>query len=166
MRKNITKRLVILSLLIAVNIVLSRLLSISMWNMKFSFSFLSVAIAASLYGIWGGAVVGGIGDLLGALIFPTGAYFPGFTLTAILVGVIYGIFYKDKTNFIKIASGTVLSNIIGTVLLNSLWISILYNSEFIPLMVTRLTQAGIMTVVQIIVLYLLLAKTNIMQKIK
>jgi len=166
MKNNITKKLAVVSLLIAANIVLSRLLSIQMWNMKFSFSFLSVAIAASLYGIWGGAVVGGIGDLLGSLLFPTGAYFPGFTLTAVLVGVIYGIFYKGKTNLFKITLGTLISNIVGTILLNSLWISILYKSQFVPLMVTRLTQAGIMSAIQIIVLYIILVRTKLMDKIK
>ena len=32
-----------------------------------------------------------IGDILGMMIFPSGSYFPGFTLTAFLTGVIYGV---------------------------------------------------------------------------
>ena len=37
-----------------------------------------------------------VGDLLGMMIFPTGAYFPGFTLTAFITGLIFGLFLHGK----------------------------------------------------------------------
>ena len=84
MKKINIKTVAVLALLIAVEIVLSRLLSISLQNVKLGLSFLVVAFAAREYGILGGTLVGGLSDLVGALILPIGPYFPGFTLTAAL----------------------------------------------------------------------------------
>ena len=87
-----TRTLVTLSILTALEIVLNRFLSINAWNTKIGFSFIPVAVAGMLFGPLGGAVVGALGDLVGAILFPIGAYFPGFTLTAFLTGLVYGLF--------------------------------------------------------------------------
>ena len=79
-----TKNLALIALLIALNVVLSRFLSFNVWNLKIGFTFVSLIFAAYFTGPVGAAIVGGAGDLIGALMFPIGAYFPGFTLTAVL----------------------------------------------------------------------------------
>ena len=38
-----------------------------------------------------------LGDLIGALLFPVGAYFPGFTLSSFLDGAIYGWCFRKGT---------------------------------------------------------------------
>lgn len=45
-----------------------------------------------LFGPVVGGIMGGIGDILKFLIKPTGPYFFGYTLNAMLGPVIYGIF--------------------------------------------------------------------------
>ena len=40
-----------------------------------------------------GFVCGGLGDLIQFVIKPTGAYFPGWTISAALAGFIYGLFF-------------------------------------------------------------------------
>ena len=59
--------------------------------MKIGFAFVAVFVGAYLYGPVAGAVVGGLGDFLGAILFPIGAYFPGFTLNCALTGVVMGL---------------------------------------------------------------------------
>ena len=88
------RTLLTLSLLTALEIVLNRFLSINAWNIKIGFSFVPVVIGAMLYGPLGGAVVGALGDFIGALLFPIGPYFPGFTLTAFLTGAVFGLLLK------------------------------------------------------------------------
>ena len=78
-------------MLVAVHVLLSRILSVNAWNIKIGLAFLPVYAAAYLYGPWVAALVGGIGDLVGALAFPIGPYFPGFTLSCALTGVIFGL---------------------------------------------------------------------------
>ena len=87
MSKKIPVRTVVyLGVLTALEIVLSRFLSISAWNIKIGFSFVPIAAAAMLFGPLPAAVAAALGDLLGAILFPIGPYFPGFTVTAFLTG--------------------------------------------------------------------------------
>lgn len=83
-------------MLVAVHVLLSRILSVNAWNMKIGLAFLPVYAAAYLYGPWIAAIVGGLGDLIGALIFPIGPYFPGFTLSCALTGVIFWAAFKRR----------------------------------------------------------------------
>ena len=143
----------ILALLIAMEIILNRFLSINAWNIKIGFSFVPVVIAAMMFGPIHAAIVGGVGDLLGALLFPIGAYFPGFTLTAVLMGIVWGLFlYKDQ-NIVKIILSVGINQLILGLVVNTFWISVLYGSPYGPLFLTRIIQAVILTAVQIVVIY-------------
>lgn len=153
MNKKISLRTVaVLALLTALEIVVSRFLSISTESLKIGFSFLVVAFAAREYGVAGGAVVGGLGDLVGALAFPIGPYFPGFTLTAALCGAAYGLVLK-KYSVGRILLTLIINNFLLGGALNTLWISLLYGSPFMVLLPLRLMQAAVMTVVGIPALY-------------
>ncbi len=145
-----TKEVVIMGLLIAVSIVLSRFLSIPAWNFKIGFAFLPIALGAILLGPIQGAFIGAVADFIGAILFPIGAYFPGFTLTAGLVGMTYGLLLHRNQIKKNIILAVVLVQFLGTVLLNSFWIATLYGVSFAVLLPTRLTQACIMSVVEVI----------------
>lgn len=155
-RKRFTTRMIVLlGLLTALEIILSRFCSISAWNMKIGFSFVPVALAAMLYGPLGGATVGALGDLVGALLFPIGAYFPGFTLTAALTGAVFGRFLHRKQNARRILAAVAVHQLILSLLLNTLWISVLYGSPYGALLVTRAVQTAILAPVEFLVLTVL-----------
>lgn len=150
-----TKRIAVLSLLTACEIVLSRFLSINAWNIKIGLNFVPVVLAAMLYGPIASAAVAAMGDFLGAVLFPIGAYFPGFTLTAFLTGVVFGLFLKKTRKLLNILCAVLINQLVLSLLLNTLWISVLYGSPYGPLLVTRLVQTGILVVVQVLVIQLL-----------
>ena len=75
-----TKKLIVSAQLVALDVVLTRLLAINTPLMKIGLGFAAVALCAVLYGPWWAALTAALGDLVGALLFPTGAFFPGFTL--------------------------------------------------------------------------------------
>jgi len=147
-----TRQLVLMAMLIAAHIVLSRFLSISAWNMKIGFAFVPVIIAAVYMGPLQAAVVGALGDFIGAILFPIGAYFAGFTITAFLVGLLYGVFLHKRQNSVLIIGAVASTEIIGSLLLNTLWISILYGAPFLPLMATRVFQVIIMGALEFLVI--------------
>ena len=91
MKNNSVKKLVEISLLIALEVILTRFCSINTATLRIGFGFLPIAIIAMMYGPLSAGVAYALGDLLGMMIFPNGSYFPGFTLTAFLTGVIYGL---------------------------------------------------------------------------
>ena len=145
-----TRTLTTLALLTAVEIVLSRFLSINAWNIKIGFGFVPVVIAAILFGPLAAGIVGALADFLGALLFPIGAYFPGFTLTAFLTGCVFGFFLHPKQGWPRIIAAVGICQFVFSLFLNTLWISILYGSPYAPLLATRLVQCGILTAVQLV----------------
>lgn len=146
------KTLTTLGVLIALEIILSRFLSIHTWNIKIGFSFVPVVISACLFSPIVTGLLGGISDVIGAMLFPVGAYFPGFTLTAFLTGVVYSMVLKKSQSIKNIIVAVLIVQLLGSLLLNTLWISILYGSPFGALLVTRIYQTVIMSVVQIVVI--------------
>lgn len=151
-QKFTTRQLVLMAMLVAVHIVLSRFLSISAWNIKIGFAFIPVILAAVYMGPLQAAVVGALGDFTGAVLFPIGAYFAGFTATAFLTGLLYGAFLHKKQNSVLILGAVVSTEIIGSLLLNTLWISVLYGTPFFPLMATRVFQVAIMGALEFLVI--------------
>lgn len=150
-------RLVLCGLMLAIDVVLTRFASINLWDRRIGFSFVAVAMAAYCYGPIAGALVHGGSDLIGAILFPSGAYFPGYTLTAAIIGLLYGLcFYRSHTWW-RVAMGVVSSQLIGSVALNTLWICITNHVPYWTLLPGRLLQAAVMIPVQLIVLPPLLA---------
>lgn len=143
-----TQQMVLMAVLIAANVILSRFLSIAAWNIKIGFAFVPVVLAALYMGAPQAALVGALGDLIGAVLFPIAAYFPGFTVTAFLTGLVYGLFLHKKQSNIAILGAVLVTEIGGSLLLNTLWISILFGSPFVPLMATRIFQVVIMGIVE------------------
>ena len=149
-----TLRLIILAFLIALEIVLTRFASINTPIVRIGFGFLPIAVAAILYGpIWAGAIYA-LGDILGMMIFPTGgAYFPGFTLSAFLVGAIYGlILYGHEVTIKRTLFASTIVAILIHLLLNTYWLTILLGQGYLALLPIRITKALILIPIEGIVI--------------
>lgn len=152
MKKYNTQMIVMAGALIALHVVLSRFCSINAWNLKIGFAIVTIFIAACFYGPVYAGIVGALGDFMGAILFPIGAYFPGFTLTCFLTGVLLGLLLHKKRTIPRILCAVLINELILSLLVNTLWISILYGSPFVPLMSTRIIQCGIIIPVEVVVL--------------
>lgn len=126
MNKN-TKKIVIVAMLVAFDVIFSRLLAFNVLIAKVGLGFAATAVCAMLYGpVWAG-VCAALADLVGALLFPTGAYFPGFTATAALSGVIYGLFlYKSRPNLKRCFLASLTNSLVVTLAANSLMIHFVF----------------------------------------
>ena len=114
------------AMLVALQIVLGNLLQVPLLGKQYNFGFLPIALAGALMGPVPAMIVGGLGDLLGAHLFPAGAYFPGFTLTNILVGLICGLILKGrKPSWLRCIAAVTLSLAGCNLPLNSLWLNLL-----------------------------------------
>ncbi len=146
---------VTIALLVALHIILSRFLSINAWNIKIGFAFTAIFIAAYLFGPVGAAITGALGDFLGAILFPIGPYFPGFTATCLLTGLLYGFLLHKKQTWGRIIAAACINNLILSLLLNSYWIALVYGTPFAALLATRGVQVAILIPVEIITMKLL-----------
>ncbi len=114
------------AMLVACQVVLGNLLQVPMLGKQYNFGFVPIALAGALMGPIPAAIVGGLGDLLGAHLFPAGAYFPGFTLTNVLVGLTCGfILHRRKPSWWRVIAAVAISLAGFNLLLNSLWLNML-----------------------------------------
>ena len=158
------KEMAIIAILLACSIILSRFFSISTPITKISFSFVPLIISGRYFGTKGAMIVAGLGDLIGALLFPFGVYFPGYTLSEILRGYILGKSFR-KINLSRIVIAIILTQIVCSLALNSLSMTIFYENfrafsleKFISFIVMRTPQVAVMIVAQIAVSIPLLIK--------
>lgn len=127
--KTIVNRIAMLAFMLALEVVLDRMTQISLLDKQYNLGFLPIAVTAFAWGPTSAMIVAALGDVIGALLFPTGAFFPGFTVTAALCGLIYGVFLKHSNGYLllRIAFAVICSLLLNWTL-NSLWLSILYSS--------------------------------------
>ena len=164
MKKNQLFKIILTAILVALNIILERFMpSYSVWNNNISFGFITVAFAACYLGIPYAVAVGGLGDLMGAVIKPFGPYFVGYTITNMLVGLCLAVFLYKKATVLRITIATVINKLVCSLALNTIFIAVLYRGgivAFWTVFITRIPFVALMTVVEIIVISLLFTKKS------
>jgi ECF transporter S component (folate family) len=132
-------------MLVALNVILT-FFDISLSNvLRISFSFLPLAMGGMLYGPVVGGAMGVVGDILGYLARPDGPFFPGFTLNALLSGALYGLFlYKRPVKLKSVIAVSLLITVSINLLLNPVWLSMMYGNAFIVLLTGRIVKNVIM----------------------
>lgn len=147
------KKLVQISLLIALQIILTRFCSIQTPIVRIGFGFVPVVITAVMYGPICAGVANGIADIIGTILFPAGAFFPGFTLTAVLAGVVYGVFlYNKPITWTRIIGAAAVINIFLNLGLNTYWLSIIMGKGFMALLPTRIMKELIMIPIKVMII--------------
>lgn len=160
-------KIIMTSVLIALNIVLERFLTFQIESNHYSISVITIVFAIVYLGIPHGIAVAALGDIIGAVLFPIGPYFPGFTLTNILTALCIGLFLRNKVNIINTCCSIIINKAFGTLILNSIWVSVLYKGgidAFPAYMVTRIPQSIIMTVVEIAVILIIFHDKSYIRK--
>ena len=157
-------KIILTALLIALNLVLERIVpSYKIWNQDISFGFIAIAFAAAFLGTPYAAIVAGMGDLIGSLLFPFGAYFPGFTLTNCIYGIILAEFIYKNATPLKIVICVILNKVTCSLILNTLWISLMYRGgvdAFFVVLVPRLVGTAIIAAIELVVLLLVFSNKS------
>lgn len=156
-----TKKIVLAGIFIAMTIILSRFLSIKLPGYKIGFSYIPIYLSAILLGPIYTAVVNALSDIIGATLFPFGSYFVGYTISAILKGLIYGAvlhkIYKEKLSnkeiIIRLIIASVLTQILVNGILNTLWISITGGKAFFVIAGGRFLKELIMVPVHVLTMF-------------
>lgn len=163
-RKLSVQDLVTMALFVAISLVLQRF-SFGTNTTKFGFGFIATVILGQYFGpVWGG-IGAGVADLASAAVFGVaGGFFPGFTLSAIMGGVIYGLFfYNQKPAIWRVIVATLLVTLIVNVVMNTTWITLMYHLDFKGALLQRLPKELIAPWLQMIITWLVL---NIFERVK
>lgn len=149
--KNNTKKVVYLGLFVALEVVLSRFVSIQTPLVRIGFSFIPVAISSMMFGPLFGGITAAIADIMGIMIFPAGgAYFPGFTLSAFLSGTVYGLLlYNKPKNFLRIGIAVTIVSIFINLGLGSVWLWMVTGKSFMVILPPRVIKNLVMIPIEI-----------------
>ena len=152
---NSTRKLVFVGILIALDVILTRFFSITTPIVRVGFGFVAVSLGAMLYGPIIGGVVGAVADLIGMMLFPQGTYFPGFTISAFLGGVIYALFlHKKPKTIINIALAVLTITIVVNLGLNTLWLSMLTGNAVFAIIMPRIVKQLVLLPIQVLTIYI------------
>lgn len=156
------KKNILAAMLLAMLIILNRFISIKTEVLVISFTFLPMMLSAIWLGPKYSTIIALLGDFIGAILFPFGPYFPGFTVSSALSGLIYGLFLYNKGNEMsnkKLLISLIISSVIQLIFVNifvtSLWIHILYGKAYLAIMVSRTVTQLIMIPIHVISIYVL-----------
>lgn len=141
MRRFSAKNIVIYSMLIALNVVLTRIGSIRIGGggteiIRIGFGGFPVIFAGIAFGPIAGGVVGTVGDIIGMIVSPMGPYMPHFTITAALTGIIPGLIMmncKDKTcktSFLRLLIAIGVGEVITSIILVPYFMNTLFGVPF------------------------------------
>ena len=161
-----TRRLVLLGLMVALNVVLGRFSIQLVPEVRLSIlGFLPIALAAHLMGPMFGALTGAAGDIVNFLLFTHvyGPYFPGYTLTAALSGLWYGLLlYRRKVTWPRAILTILPVIVLGEMGLNSVWVWMMYRKTFWANLPMRLLTNAIECPLKIL---LLSGMTRLMERV-
>lgn len=123
-------------------------------SIKIGFSSISNQLVGYMFGPVVGCVFGGALDILKFMIKPTGPFFPGITINAMLAGLLYGcFFYKRPLCFWRVfmAEGIVL--LVCNILLGTWCLQILTGKGFMLLLPPRVLKNLIMWPISSLLFY-------------
>lgn len=144
------------AVLLAMEVVLSRFFSIATPVTKFSFAFVPLAVCGALFGPVYGGIMGALADLLGAILFPIGPYFPGYTLNNALHGVALGMALKEgRRKWWQLVLALVFNRVVVGVFLAALWGHMLTGNPYWAVAGARVVQTAVMAPVQFIIIGLM-----------
>lgn len=130
---------------------------------KIKFTFLPIAVAGSLFGPLPALLVGALGDVLAFILAPSGAYIPGFTVSAALTGLIYGcFFYRNRINLPRVIAAWCVNTLVVETFLAALWFYIFMNPGYATPYTVFLTARWISVAVKCVPEILLLFGTGVL----
>ncbi len=166
-RTNKTTLLTSAALLTALGIVLGFFKIPINQFIELRFGIIPIALAGMIFGPITGMLVGMCSDIGQYFVRPTGPFFPGFTVSAAVTGLIFGlILYKKGLSVAGLLLSLVIHAIVVGLLLNTLWLSMLYGTPYQVILAPRALKQVIMIPVNCLMLFLIMKPISMTSIVK
>lgn len=109
-------------------------------TLKIGFSFIANAMIGLLFGPIPAMICGGLLDVIMWMLKPAGVFFPGYTLSAVIGGMIYGLcLYRraGKILFLMAPLSKLIVNVFVNMGLNTYWSYLFTGKAFLVLLPAR-----------------------------
>lgn len=122
--------------------------------LKIGFSGIPNQVVAALFGPSVAGIFGGVLDIVKYVMNPTGPFFLGFTLDAILAGVIYGMFfYKREVKLWRVFLAHLVVMLVINLGTTTYWLSLTLGKGFLILWPLRALKNVIMLPINSLLFY-------------
>ena len=149
-----TKMLVMIAMFVALQIVLTRFLSVETATQRVSFAFLPIAVSGIMFGPFAAGFAALVADLVGAVMVGFVPH-PGIALNAFLTGAIFGLLlHKHGHSLPRVMIACVINVGVVAALMQPLWISQIVGAPYWPLAMSRFPVLAVMLPVQIFMIKL------------
>lgn len=144
-----------MGLLIALDVIASSFLTIKTPIVRIGFSFVPISFTGMIFG----PVLGGFGalisDIIQYLLFPSGAYLPGLSISSALSGLIYGFFlYGKRPSVFRVLASVSINRVFLSIFLNTFLLYLaMPGKTFEVLFLSRLQDNLILIPIQTVVIY-------------
>lgn len=169
MKKMSAQQLSVLALVISLSIILQGNLKLDFAGItQYGFSFIPNALLGVIFGPAVGFVSGAIADIIAFYLFPSGyPFFLGYTLSAALGPMLYGLFlHRKEITLVRVFIVVLVVTIFLNIGLGTLWVSILRGKAYIALLPVRLVKNAISLVLNTLILTSFLSLPFIQKMIK
>lgn len=166
--ENRTKKVAFAGMFIALSIVFTRFFSYMVviggaQAIRLSFGDLPLMLSGIVLGPVYGAFTGVLADLIGFPFNPQGSYFPGFTLSAALSGLLPGLMgklFQRKWKWLSLTIVISITMIITSLILNTYWLKMMMGRAFAVLLPPRIIAVVILVPIYVVVIKLVLKHFN------
>ena len=151
-----TRNISLVSLLVAMSIILSRIASIriaigGVEGIRIGFGKLPIILGSFILGPFYGGLIGAISDFLGYIIQPIGPYIPHFTVISALCGILPVVLFRmlrgNEENIINILIPVGITTSITELFLISYSLHIIFAIPWQILMIPRLISVPITIII-------------------
>lgn len=151
-----TLQLTTMALLLAFRIMLGYIPSLRLGEIaQIGVGFIGTALSSAIVGPWWGIVLSSLNDIITALLDGYNFFF-GYTLSAALGGMIYGLFlWRKEHNWKNILIAVTLITIFVNLGLGSLWIRIMQGKAWAAFMPLRLSKNAVSLPINTLVLIII-----------
>jgi ECF transporter S component (folate family) len=124
-------------------------------TVKISLAFLPIALTGAVFGPIPAALVGALGDIVSFMIMPMGAYSPGFTISGLLTGLIYGFaLYKNQITIQRVIIGWMVNMLVVETFLAAYWLYIFPpNLPYAPTLISRFISVAVKCIPEILIIF-------------
>lgn len=123
-RRFSTKEVTLMGMLVALNVIMAEICKIVIIPnvLVLSLGFMPLALSGMLFGVVPTVVVAVVADIIGALLFSSGSFYFGYTLTAFTTGLFFGLFlHKKDLRLPRVILCQLLVSLVCYAFMNSLW---------------------------------------------
>ena len=146
------------AMMIAVYVVLNFCAIYITPSIKFTFTYLALAVMGMLLGPSVAFIGAGLADFLAYFLRPNPApLHPGIVFTTMLTGLVFGLFlYRKELKLWRVIAAKACINIFLNLLLNTYWLADLYGEGYFAMLPARLGKNLILLPLEVALIFLVL----------